>query len=148
MSLSFRNVDADPRDPVETWPYEALVAAIERGSVRDWARITSVIRRDPWGAVARSVDDYLRYAEPSGVTALLRRAVDRARFESEQADRAAVANRVRDLVERSGLTAGEFAARIGTSPSRLSTYASGKVVPSAALMVRMERLAHRGTGQS
>ncbi|MGF1647054.1 MAG: helix-turn-helix domain-containing protein [Kineosporiaceae bacterium] len=40
---------------------------------------------------------------------------------------------------RSGLTSTEFASRIGTSRSRLSTYASGRVVPSAALMVRIRR---------
>lgn len=148
MSVRFRNVDADPRDPVATWPYEGLVAAIERGSVHDWARITSVVRGDPWGDVARSVEDYLRYAESSGVTALLRRAIDRSRSESDQADRAVVAKRVRHLVERSGLTGAQFAARLGTSPSRLSTYASGRVVPSAALMVRMERVADRTTTES
>ncbi|MFD2862989.1 helix-turn-helix domain-containing protein [Salininema proteolyticum] len=34
----------------------------------------------------------------------------------------------------------EFAERIGTSASRLSTYISGKVMPSAALMVRIRRV--------
>jgi hypothetical protein len=32
-TLTFRNVDASPTDPVETWPYEGLVAAVERGSL-------------------------------------------------------------------------------------------------------------------
>lgn len=139
MSLTFRNVDADPTDPVETWPYEALVAAIERGSVRDWARVVGAIRRDPWGDVARSIEDYLGYADRSGVSTLMRRALDRSRSAADAADRAAVAARVRDLVAQSGLTAAQFASRIGTSASRLSTYASGKVVPSAALLMRMER---------
>ena len=58
--------------------------------------------------------------------------------DSEQAD---VASEVRDLVGRSGLSKQDFAERIGTSRSRLSTYMSGKVVPSAALMVRMRRVA-------
>lgn len=39
MALQFRNVDASPKDPVGTWPYEALVAAIERGLVPDWQPI-------------------------------------------------------------------------------------------------------------
>ena len=34
--LRFRNVDADPADDVGTWPYEALVTAIDRGLVPDW----------------------------------------------------------------------------------------------------------------
>lgn len=32
-----------------------------------------------------------------------------------------------------------FAEHIGTSASRLSTYLSGKVTPSAALLLRIER---------
>jgi hypothetical protein len=32
---------------------------------------------------------------------------------------------------------------MGTSTSRLSTYVSGKVTPSAALLLRMRRLAER-----
>jgi len=141
VSLGFRNVDADPADPVATWPYEALVVAIERGTVRDWARITRVVAGDPWGEVARSVEAYLGYADASGVTALLRRAVDRSRSEAEAADRATVAARVRQLAAESGLTAARFAVRAGTSSSRLSTYATGKVVPSAAMMLRLERVA-------
>jgi transcriptional regulator with XRE-family HTH domain len=48
---------------------------------------------------------------------------------------------VSKLVRRSGLTRTEFASQIGTSPSRLSTYATGKVTPSAILMLRMARVA-------
>jgi ribosome-binding protein aMBF1 (putative translation factor) len=139
VSLRFRNVDADPTDPVETWPYEALATAIERGSAHDWARITAAIRADPWGRVARATETYLGYADRSGATELLRRAIDRSRGAADAADRSAVAARVRELIARSGLTAAQFANRIGTSASRLSTYASGKVVPSAALLLRMER---------
>jgi transcriptional regulator with XRE-family HTH domain len=49
---------------------------------------------------------------------------------------------VRQLIRESGLTAASFASRAGTSASRLSTYASGKVVPSAAMMLRLERVAY------
>ena len=41
-------------------------------------------------------------------------------------------------VERSGLTKSEFAALVGTSASRLSTYLGGKVTPSAALLIRID----------
>lgn len=58
-----------------------------------------------------------------------------------------MARRVREAVARSGLTKAAFARRIGTSPSRLSTYLAGTVTPSAALAVRMERMAdHAGGG--
>ena len=53
--------------------------------------------------------------------------------------------RVRRMISRSELSRAEFASRIGTSTSRLSTYTTGKVLPSAALMIRMDRVA-RGKG--
>ncbi len=137
----FRNVEAEVADPPEGWPYEALVTVIERGTVRDWARVSMAIARDPWGKVARSVEEYLGYAEACGVAALLGRAVTRARNEVDADDRAAVAARVRSLIGTSGLTSAEFASGCGTSASRMSTYARGRVIPSAALMLRLERVA-------
>ena len=65
----------------------------------------------------------------------------RARKLATDSEREDVASEVRNLVGRSGLSKQDFAERIGTSRSRLSTYMSGKVVPSAALMVRMRRVA-------
>lgn len=144
MSVGFRNVDAEPSDPVESWPYEAMVSAIERGTISDWAKITAAVRRRPWGEVSRALEDYLGYAEQSGVKELLRRAVRQARAQAERSDREQVAARVRQLIRESGLTAAAFANRAGTSASRLSTYASGKVVPSAAMMLRLERIAAEG----
>src|SRR5699024_8200490 len=88
-----------------------------------------------------AVEDYLSYAEAAGVGTLLARAIERARARARESERAVVARRIRDLVEVSGLTRAEFARRAGTSESRLSTYCSGSVMPSAALMVRFERLA-------
>jgi transcriptional regulator with XRE-family HTH domain len=52
-----------------------------------------------------------------------------------------VAAEIRNLVDGSGLSRQDFAERIGMSRSRLSTYISGRVVPSAALMVRIRRVA-------
>jgi hypothetical protein len=141
VSLTFRNVDAKPSDPVETWPYEAMVTAIERGTIHDWAKISAAVRRDPWGDVSRALEDYLVYAEHSGITELFRRVVRQARTEAGISDREKVAARVRQLIRDSGLTAAKFASRAGTSASRLSTYASGKVVPSATMMLRLERAA-------
>lgn len=139
MSAGFRNVQGSPDQPVEEWPYEALVATIERGTLTDWLPIIGAIKAAPWGEVARQVEEYLGYASPYGVGPLLRRTIDNARTERERDERRDVAARVRAAVERSGLTRAEFARAIGTSRSRLSTYCSGSVVPSAALLVRMER---------
>lgn len=143
VSVSFRNVDARPSDPVATWPYEALVTAIDRGLVPDWRPILAEIRRSPWGPTARRVERYLSYRESDGVSTLFRLAVDRARRDAESAERDDVARRVREAIVRSGLTADAFARLVGTSPSRLSTYANGRVVPSATLMVRIEAAADR-----
>jgi len=63
------------------------------------------------------------------------------RVAAEKEERESVAKEVKRLIEASDLSRAEFASRIGTSPSRLSTYASGKVTPSAALIVRMRRTA-------
>jgi DNA-binding transcriptional regulator YiaG len=60
--------------------------------------------------------------------------------QAEAAERALVAEEVRRLVDVSGLSLTEFASRMGTSVSRLSTYRSGRVTPSAALMTRMRRV--------
>jgi hypothetical protein len=143
MSLTFRNVDARPDDDVITWPYEALVTAIDRGLVPDWRPIFAEMRRSPWGPTARRVERYLEYREPDGVSTLFRLAVERARSDAERAERDDVARRVRAAIGRSGLTADSFARLVGTSPSRLSTYANGRVVPSATLLVRIEATADR-----
>ena len=141
MPVTFRNVDATPDDDVRTWPYEGLVTVIDRGLVQDWQPIFAEIRRSPWGTVARRVESYLSYREPDGVSALFAVAIEHARKATEEADRDAVAARVREAVAASGLTKAEFAQQVGTSASRLSTYLAGQVTPSAAMLVRIERTA-------
>ncbi|MCL1598439.1 MAG: helix-turn-helix domain-containing protein [Actinomycetia bacterium] len=141
MPVEFRNVDASPTDDVRTWPYEALVTVIDRGLVGDWQPIFAEIRRSPWGRVARRVEHYLTYREYDGVSTLFGLAIERARVDADQADRAEVAARIRDAVAGSGLTNAEFARLVGTSASRLSTYLSGKVAPSSSMLLRIERTA-------
>lgn len=135
--LKFRNVVTSPDDPVDTWPFEAILTAVERGTLPDWRRLARAIEADPWGPVARQVAEAVRLSRPYGTTELLEAVVERARRRAADAERAEVAADIRDLVRRSGLSRQEFAERIGTSRSRLSTYMSGKTMPSAALMVRM-----------
>jgi len=140
-ALRFRNIDASPDDPVETWPFEGILAAVERGTLRDWRRFASAIRADPWGPVAHQVLEAVQLSHPYGTTELLEGVVAHARKLAADSERADVASEVQGLVARSGLSKQDFAERIGTSRSRLSTYMSGKVVPSATLMVRMRRVA-------
>lgn len=148
MPVEFRNVDASPTDDVRTWPYEALVIVIDRGLVSDWKPVLAEIRRSPWGRVARRVERYLAYREPDGVSELFSLAIARARADAERDDRREGAARVREAVARSGLTNARFAEMVGTSASRLSTYASGKVTPSAAMLLRIERVGRECSEQT
>lgn len=139
MTLAFRNVDAEVSEPVRSWPQEAIAAALERGGISHWRRIAAEIRRSPWGPTARAVEQVLTYSRPYGVAELMERAIAEAREHAAQSEVAEVAARVERLLATSGLTATEFASLVGTSRSRMSTYLAGKVVPSAAMLVRMER---------
>lgn len=140
MTLKFRNLDISPQVPVRQWPAEAVLTALERGSLHDWRRLIRAIDEHPWGEVARKVEQALRVSRPYGVAGLMERAIDRARQRTASDERREIAGQVRWHLERSGLTRAEFAECIGTSASRLSTYLSGKVTPSAALLLRMQRL--------
>ncbi|HEY2641385.1 MAG TPA: helix-turn-helix transcriptional regulator [Streptosporangiaceae bacterium] len=139
--LKFRNVNASPDDPVEAWPFEGILAAVERGTLPDWRRLATAIREDPWGPVAQQVLEAVHLSRPYGTTQLLEGVVDRARQLAADSERIEVATEVRILVSESGLSQRDFAERMGTSRSRLSTYMSGKVVPAATLLVRMRRVA-------
>jgi DNA-binding transcriptional regulator YiaG len=140
-ALAFRNVTVTPDQPVAEWPIEAIQTALERGGLTHWRRLAEAIANDPWGPVAQSIEEVLGYSRPYGVAEAMERVIADARARAERGDRDVVAAEVRDLVEASGLGRAGFAARIGTSTSRLSTYATGRVTPSAALIVRMRRVA-------
>jgi DNA-binding transcriptional regulator YiaG len=139
--LNFRNVDISPGTPVEEWPLEAVQTALERGGLAEWRRLAAAIRAQPWGGVARNVEEVLEYSRPYGVAEAMDRVVERARRDAEDAERAAVADEVQRLIHQSSLSRQDFASRIGTSASRLSTYATGRVIPSAGLLVRMRKVA-------
>jgi DNA-binding transcriptional regulator YiaG len=140
-ALRFRNITASVDDPVETWPFEGILTAVERGTLPDWRRLAAAISADPWGPVAQQVLEAVEISRPYGTSELLTAVIERAREDAAAAERDEVAGEIRDLVARSGLSQQDFAVRLGTSRPRLSTYMSGKVTPSAALMLRMRRVA-------
>jgi DNA-binding transcriptional regulator YiaG len=142
-ALAFRNVDISPDDPVSEWPQEAIQTALERGELSHWRRLAAEIQTDPWGLISRRVEEVLTYSRPYGVSNAMDRVIQMARGETEKAEREIVAAEIAGLVRESGLSRAEFASRIGTSASRLSTYVTGKVTPSAALLVRMRHAAER-----
>jgi DNA-binding transcriptional regulator YiaG len=143
VALAFRNLTITPDTPVSRWPTEAVQAALERGDLADWHRLVAEMRADPWGKTARQVEEVLSHSRPYGVAEAMETVLSRSRERAAAEEGAAVAAEIRDAVQRSGLTRAEFASRLGTSASRLSTYLSGKVVPSATLMIRIRRVADR-----
>jgi len=138
---AFRNIDVSPDDPVDTWGVEGILAAIDRGGLSLWRRIADAVYDDPDGAVAADLEQALSGAESASSATVLRLVLEAARETPERR----VARRVREAVERSGLTQAQFAHRLGTSAPRLSTYATGKVVPSAVMLDRIEHLADRAS---
>jgi transcriptional regulator with XRE-family HTH domain len=56
-------------------------------------------------------------------------------------DTEAVIERLNDALNKSGLSLRQFARALGTSPSRFFAYRSGKTAPSAAFLLRAERIA-------
>jgi predicted XRE-type DNA-binding protein len=147
-ALKFRNITASVNDPVETWPFEGILTAVERGTLPDWRRLSAAVRADPWGPVAQQILEAVELARPYGTSDLLTNVIERARQDAADAERDEVAGEVRDLVSRSGLSQQDFALRLGTSRPRLSTYMSGKVTPSASLMVRMRHVTVQARGHA
>lgn len=143
MTLTFRNLNISPDTPVRQWPTEAMHTALERGELSDWRRIAEEVGSDPWGHTARQLEEVLSYSHPYGVTELMTGLLDQARRRTEEHERAQIAEEIRQAVADSGLSKAEFAANIGTSGSRLSTYLSGKVTPSATLMLRIRNVVNR-----
>lgn len=137
MSLSFRNLNVSPSDPVDQWPTEAVQTTLERGDLGDWQRLTAQIRKAPWGTTARQVEEILTHSRPYGVAEAMEHVITRARARRAAEERDVVAAEVQRAIARSGMSRAQLATCLGTSTSRLSTYATGKVTPSATFMVRL-----------
>jgi hypothetical protein len=82
--LIFRNVNASPDDPVTQWPQEAIRTALERGGISHWRRLAKAIQVEPWGPVARRVEEVLTYSRPYGVAEVMERVISRAREAAEK----------------------------------------------------------------
>ncbi len=126
--------------PLTNGGFEGL-AAVERGERKEWHRIALI--EEPRDKVAGELAEVLEVVENKGTAHLFRRVQREALIRSEQNERNAVKDNLLQWLDESGLSRVEFSSRLGTSQSRLSTYLSGKVVPSAALMLRAQQLARR-----
>lgn len=148
-ALMFRNVSGSPSDPVSTWHHEVIAAILSYGGANEYSPVINEIFADPWGAIARSVEEILEHIDPEdedepvhpGTAALFSHSLRLARQHAEEEEASAVAAELGHLVDWSGLSRADFASRLGTTASRLSTYLSTKVSPRASLMVRARRIA-------
>lgn len=147
--LRFRNIEVSPGDHVGDWGFEGLLAAVDRGGFRDWQKIVSAVREHPWGPVARVLErEVFTIAESSGVVAAMQAALELARTDMRAQEQRAVADELRELLSESRMTRTQFADRLGTSASRLSTYLAGTVTPSAAFVVRARNAARQSERSS
>lgn len=137
MALRFRNLEVSPDDPVELWGVEGILTAIERGGVDDWRKVVRTAVADPSGEVAADLAQALEIAEAPGSVAAVRAMLTFATLPAREA----TVLRLRQAYLSTEYSQAEAARRLDTSASRLSTYLSGKVMPSAEFLVRIEALA-------
>lgn len=145
--LMFRNVSTSPDTPVAEWPHEVFRAIIEYGMIEDYRVIAGEVRRRPWGEAATTLSEVLDYVDQSAARELLSLVLEGARDDARRQERDEVAAHLVDLIGGSGLSRETFAARCGTSASRLSTYLNGKVEPRAGFVVRAEAVAAEARGE-
>ena len=139
MALSFRNLTVAPEDPVSDWGVEGILAAIDRGGLDDWAKVAAAVEAAPLGPVAGQLEEALEIAESVGAAALRGRVLDDARSTAEERS----VRRLQELAREADLSQQGLAERIGTSRSRLSSYLSGAVAPSAVVVERLEAVVRR-----
>lgn len=135
MPLRFRNIDATPADPVESWGFEGMLAAIDRGYASDWRKLIDALADEP--ALREIYDDARDAAESRATVALIDAALAFAQRTAEQE----ALERLRTAFRQTRLTQAEVASRLGTSRPRMTSYLSGAVTPSMDVLVAVEALA-------
>lgn len=120
---------------------EAAVECVDRGDITAWRAQLGIIAMSPWHPYPDELRELLEAGDRPEHAGAVEAAARYFRDRLEQRERELVAREIRRLVAMSGLSQREFAAKIGTSASRLSTYVTGTVTPSAAMLVRIRRVA-------
>jgi len=143
MALAFRNLTITPDAPVSEWPTKAVQAALNEAISRTGSgslpKSGPIPGAGPHGKSKRCSVTHAHMASPRPWMRPCLAPVN----EPKQASVRRSPSEIREAVKRSGLSRAEFASQVGTSASRLSTYVSGKVTPSATLMLRIRRVADR-----
>ncbi|HWJ66944.1 MAG TPA: helix-turn-helix transcriptional regulator [Nocardioides sp.] len=137
-ALVFQDLDPD-RTTDQVTSVLQFLNLVERGSIVEWRDQLGMVAASPWGPYADHLLLLARESEQPEVLAVVEAAIEECREWCRDQERDQVAREIRHLVAVSGSSQREFAARIGTSPSRLSTYVRGTVTPSAAMLLRIQR---------
>jgi hypothetical protein len=120
---------------------EQLLDLAHHGNARRWRAALLPLIESPWGPYGEHVVRLCQEADLPVIGEVLQECRKVYQRRQERRERDAIAREIRRLVAISGLTQRQFASQIGTSPSRLSTYVNGRVVPSAAMLLRIRRVA-------
>jgi DNA-binding transcriptional regulator YiaG len=143
VSVRFRNVDVDETGPLSTWPTEAIEILVAHGS------LSAALADDPWGPLARTVEEVVSYGSHYGVDEIMKRLLRKERVRSTLAGRRRYAEHLRSLRASAGLSMRELATRTGTSAARISDYENARVAPTTDILARLEDVLNRqGTEQS
>ena len=149
MTISFRNVDVDETAPLDTWPPEAIEILVDRGNLSDWRRLAAALADDPWGPLARTVEEIIALDCHYGVDRILDRVLRRERERRTLSGRRRYADHLRGLRRAAGMTMRELAAAAGTSAARISDYENARVAPTTDVLARLEDvLGRRGARPS
>ena len=95
---------------------------VEKRGVGLWRALLANIAANPFGPEARQLADLAHDADLPAVAQAVEACTKIYRKRFEAAERLEVSREIRKLVAISGCSQRTFAAHIGTSPSRLSTY--------------------------
>jgi hypothetical protein len=136
--LLVADLDPNHRAPLPESSDE-LKLIVERRGADVWRRVLANLAANPWGQAERRLVDLARGADLVGPAMAIERCLTVCRERVAASERVAVANEVRRLVAVSGCTQRQFAQYVGTSAPRLSSYVTGSVTPSAAMMLRISR---------
>lgn len=118
-----------------------LDAIVDKHGVNTWRQVLAIIAADPWSPAAHRLIQLGQESRVAGLGQALEACARVYRKRREDEERHAIAREIRRLVALSGCSQRQFAAHIGTSASRLSTYVNALVTPSATLMLRIQRVA-------
>lgn len=134
--MKFRNLTISPDVPVGEWGVEGILAALERGGLNEWRRISQEVLAAPHGVAAQDLEQALAMTESQGAARLLRCFLERTRA----GDKELFAREFRSLVDQLAMTHQEVADILGTSRPRVSSCCSGAVAPNAVVLWKLQNL--------